>query len=93
MITEKDVDHVALLGRLKLTDEERSLYTGQLNNILEHFERLKELATDDVPPTAHVLPLKNVFRADRTGPDLDQEEVLAGAPDRDGSYFKVPRIV
>lgn len=93
VITEKDVDHVALLGRLKLTDEERHLYTGQLNNIMEHFDRLKELVTDDVPPTAHVLPLKNVFRVDRTGPDLGQEEVLALAPDRDGNYFKVPRIV
>jgi len=93
MITEKDVDHVALLGRLKLTDEERRLYTGQLNNILEHFERLKELDTEDVPPTAHVLPLSNVFRADRTGPDLAPEDVLAGAPERDGQYFKVPRIV
>jgi aspartyl-tRNA(Asn)/glutamyl-tRNA(Gln) amidotransferase subunit C len=93
VISEKDVDYVALLGRLKLTDEERKLYTGQLNNILEHFDRLKELDTAEVPPTAHVLPLKNVFRADRTGPDLAPEQVLAGAPDRDGRYFKVPRIV
>jgi len=93
MITETDVDHVALLGRLRLTEEERKLYTGQLNNILEYFERLKELDTDNVPPTAHVLPLRNVFRADRTGPDLDPEIVLGGAPERDGPYFKVPRIV
>ncbi|HOV78986.1 MAG TPA: Asp-tRNA(Asn)/Glu-tRNA(Gln) amidotransferase subunit GatC [Bacillota bacterium] len=93
MITGKDVDHVALLGRLELTDEEREMYTRQLNEILEYFQYLQRLDTENVQPTAHVLPLKNVFREDWVGQHISREEALANCPDRDGSYFKVPRIV
>jgi len=93
LITGKDVDHVALLGRLELTDEEREMYTRQLNEILEYFQYLQRLDTENVQPTAHVLPLKNVFREDWVGQHISREEALANCPDRDGSYFKVPRIV
>ncbi|MQL52007.1 Asp-tRNA(Asn)/Glu-tRNA(Gln) amidotransferase subunit GatC [Desulfofundulus thermobenzoicus] len=93
MITIKDVEHVALLARLELSDEEKKMYTGQLNAILEYARMLNELDTDHIPPTAHVLPLKNVWREDQVGKHMPPEEVLANAPDREGQFFKVPRIV
>lgn len=93
MITKKDVDHVALLARLELTEGEREMYTRQLNDILEHFQSLQELDTGNVQPTAHVLPLKNVFREDWVGQHMLREDALANCPDRDENYFKVPRII
>ncbi|MFX4262030.1 Asp-tRNA(Asn)/Glu-tRNA(Gln) amidotransferase subunit GatC [Pelotomaculum propionicicum] len=93
MITKKDVEHVALLGRLKLTEQEKDLYTKQLNDILEHFQFLERLDTENVQPTAHVLPLKNVFREDWVGQHISREEALANCPDRDENFFKVPKIV
>jgi aspartyl-tRNA(Asn)/glutamyl-tRNA(Gln) amidotransferase subunit C len=93
LITKKDVDHVALLGRLELTGQERDMYTRQLNDILEHFQSLERLDTDNVQPTAHVLPLKNVFREDWVGRHISREEALANCPDREESFFKVPKIV
>ncbi len=93
MISNKDVDQVALLGRLKLTDEEKEMYTRQLNDILEHFRFLERLDTAGVQPTAHVLPLKNVLREDWPGQHISREEALANCPDREEDYFKVPRIV
>lgn len=93
MITKEDVDHVALLGRLELTEEEREMYTRQLNDILGHFQELERLNTNDVQPTAHVLPLKNVYREDWVGQHLSREEVLANGPDPEENCFKVPKIV
>ncbi|HBC92106.1 MAG TPA: Asp-tRNA(Asn)/Glu-tRNA(Gln) amidotransferase subunit GatB [Pelotomaculum sp.] len=93
MITKEDVDHVALLGRLELTEEEREMYTRQLNDILEHFQALERLNTENVLPTAHVLPLKNVYREDWAGQHLSREEVLANGPDVEENCFKVPKIV
>ena len=93
MITKEDVDHVALLGRLELTGEEREMYTRQLNDILEHFQALERLNTENVLPTAHVLPLKNVYREDWAGQHLSREEVLANGPDVEENCFKVPKIV
>lgn len=93
MISKKDVDHVALLGRLELTEQERDMYTKQLNDILEHFQSLERLDTENVPPTAHVLPLKNVFREDWVGQHISREDALSNCPDRDENFFKVPRIV
>lgn len=93
MLTMKEVEHVALLARLELTPEEKKMYARQLGDILEYAQKLNNLDTRDVPPTAHVLPLQNVFREDRTGEHLPPEKVLANAPDREGRFFKVPRIV
>jgi aspartyl-tRNA(Asn)/glutamyl-tRNA(Gln) amidotransferase subunit C len=93
LITRKDVDHVALLGRLELTGDERDMYTKQLNDILGHFQYLDRLDTDKVQPTAHVLPLKNVFREDLVGRHISREDALANCPDRDDNFFKVPRII
>lgn len=93
MITKEDVDHVALLGRLELTGEEKEIYTKQLNDILGYFQSLERLNTEDIQPTAHVLPLKNVLREDWVGQHISRENALANCPDRDENYFKVPRII
>ena len=93
MPVEIDVDHVAKLARLALTDEERERYRQQLGLILEHAERVGEVAADDVEPTAHPVPQTNVFRADEPGECLTQEEALANAPETEDGRFKVPRII
>jgi aspartyl-tRNA(Asn)/glutamyl-tRNA(Gln) amidotransferase subunit C len=91
---EIDVDHVARLARLALTDEERDRFRRQLGVILEHAERVREVAAADVPPTAQPVPQKNVFRTDDDPWEcLPQDEALAGAPEAEGARFKVPRII
>jgi aspartyl-tRNA(Asn)/glutamyl-tRNA(Gln) amidotransferase subunit C len=89
----KEVEHVALLARLNLSEEEKQKYALQLGAILEHVEVLKRLPTDNVEPMAHVLPLFNVMRADRKGPSFPKQEILANAPEQEDGHFKVPRIV
>jgi aspartyl-tRNA(Asn)/glutamyl-tRNA(Gln) amidotransferase subunit C len=93
MPAEIDVDHVARLARLALSDEERERFGRQLALILEHAEKVGEVAAADVPPTSHPVPRSNVFRPDDPGPSLSVEEALAGAPEVEGNRFKVPRIV
>jgi len=93
LITKEDVDHVALLGRLELTEGERELYTRQLNDILGHFQALERLNTENVQPTAHVLPLKNVYREDWVGQHLSRDDVLSNSPEPEENCFKVPKIV
>lgn len=92
MLTKKQVEHVALLGRLELSDEEKEKYATQLSAILEYIEILSKIDTENVLPTAHVLPLKNVFREDRVGEHLANDKALANAPDKEGNSFRVPRI-
>lgn len=87
------VDHVARLARLDLTDEERDRMQAELTQILEHAERIQALDLNDVPPTAHALPLKNVMRPDQKRSSLSQDEALANAPDKEDGRFKVPRII
>lgn len=93
MISKKEVEHVALLARLELTEAEKEVYTQQLNAILEYVGKLNELDTENVEPMAHVLPLTNVFREDKVFPGLSQAEALANAPAQQEGQFKVPRII
>jgi aspartyl-tRNA(Asn)/glutamyl-tRNA(Gln) amidotransferase subunit C len=93
MPVEIDVEHVARLARLGLTDEERERFRTQLAVILEHAERVREVAAEDVPPTAQPLPQRNVFRSDEPWQCLPQDVALAGAPEVEDSRFKVPRII
>lgn len=94
MPVEIDVDHVARLARLALTDEERERFRVQLAVILEAAERVREVAAEDVPPTAQPVPQTNVFRNDDDPwESLPQDEVLAGAPEAEDGRFKVPRII
>lgn len=92
-ITRADVDHVARLARLDLTDDEAEQFTEQLSVILEHAEDVAALDLGDVPPLAHPLPLVNVVRPDEPTPTLDRDEVLAAAPAAEDGRFRVPRIL
>ena len=92
-ISPADAAHVARLARLDLTDEELALFTDQLAAVLEHAADVEALDTAGVPPTAHPLPMQNVFRADVAVPSLDRDEVLAQAPDVEDDRFRVPRIL
>ena len=93
MPVEIDVDHVARLARLALTPEEKERFRQQLGLILEHAEKVGEVAAEDVEPTSHPVPRANVFRPDVPEPSLSHQEAVAGAPDVEGGRFKVPRIV
>lgn len=92
-ITREDVDHVARLARLELSDEEAEQFTEQLGVILEHADDVAALDLADVPPSAHPLPLVNIVRPDEPTPTLDRDEVLAAAPAAEDGRFRVPRIL
>jgi aspartyl-tRNA(Asn)/glutamyl-tRNA(Gln) amidotransferase subunit C len=92
-LTRADVEHVAYLARLGLTDDELTRLEGQLNHILDQYEKLAELDTDDIPPTAQTIELENILRDDVAMPSLSPEAVLANAPDRQGDFFVVPAIL
>lgn len=92
-ISKKEVEHVTLLARLELTEEEVNQYTEQLNSILEYAGMLQKLDTDSVTPTAHAVQLFNVLRTDEIKPSLPQQEALSNAPEAEDGYFRVPRIV
>ena len=92
-ITRADVAKVAALARLTLTDEELDLYTGQLQSILDHACDVEALDLDDVPPTAHPIPLQDVTRPDEVRPCLDRDEVLAEAPAAEDGMFRVPPVL
>ena len=92
-ITRDDVAHVAELARLRLTDEELDMFTGQLAAVLAHAEDVESLDTAGVPPTAHPLPLENVLRVDEPRPSLDRAEVLASAPAVEEQRFRVPPVL
>lgn len=92
-LSREQVEHVALLARLELSEEEKERYTHELNQILEHFEALQKLDTENVPPTSHAIPMTNVLREDEPRPSLPREEVLQNAPDPAEGCFRVPRVV
>ena len=93
MPVEIDIEHVARLARLELTDEEKARLREQLGVILEHAAKVSEVAADDVPPTAYAIPRSNVLRSDEITPSLTTEEVLSNAPEVEADRFKVPRVV
>jgi len=93
MPVEIDVDHVARLARLALTDEERERFRRQLGLILEHAERVREVAAGDVLPTSHPIPRSNVYRPDEVEPSLSHDEAMAGAPEVEDGRFRVPPII
>ena len=91
-ITRKEVEHVANLARLQLTEEEAERYTKDLNAILEFAAKLNELDTSNIAPTSHATDVKNVMREDVNRPSLPHEEVLKNAPDHEEGQFKVPAV-
>lgn len=94
-LTRTQVQHIAELAKLKLSDEEIDRMTPQLSAILDHAARLQELNTDAIPPTASVVPLLNVMREDQVAPSLPRDDVLANAPDKDehDEFFRVRAIL
>jgi aspartyl-tRNA(Asn)/glutamyl-tRNA(Gln) amidotransferase subunit C len=92
-LSRSDVEHVAHLARLGLTDEELTRLEGQLNHILDQYTILLELPTDDIPPTAQTIELENILREDVVRPSLPVEAVLTNAPSRDGDFIVVPAIL
>jgi aspartyl-tRNA(Asn)/glutamyl-tRNA(Gln) amidotransferase subunit C len=92
-IDRKTVDHVAMLARLALTEEERERAQEQLSAILEHINVITEADTSQVPATAHILPVENVMTADTSRPSFPPDELLANAPAREGEYFRVRAVL
>lgn len=92
-ISIKDVEHVANLARLELSDADKEQFAGQLNAILKYAEKLNELNTDGVEPTSHVLPLANVMREDAVKPSLPIEKAMLNAPEEEEGHFKVPAVL
>ena len=92
-ITRDEVVHVAKLARLALTDAEIEEFTGQLGDILEHAADIEALDVGDIEPTAHPLPLANVFRPDERRPSLDRDLLLSQAPAAEAGQFRVPPIL
>jgi aspartyl-tRNA(Asn)/glutamyl-tRNA(Gln) amidotransferase subunit C len=93
MAVEIDIDHVARLARIALTDGEKEQLRRQLAVILEHAAKVGEVAAEDVPPAAYAIPRANVYREDQPEPSLPQAEALANAPEREDGRFKVVRVV
>jgi len=92
-LSRRDVEHVAHLARLGLTDAELGLLQGQLNHILDQYEKLAELDTEAIPPTAQTIELENILRDDVITESLSVEAVLRNAPDSAGGYIVVPAVL
>ena len=92
-LTRDEVEKVALLARLKLTEEELDTYVAQLNQIVGYVEQLNELDTDDIEPMAHAMELHNVLVPDVVAPSTPREEALANAPKRDDECYRVPAVL
>ncbi|TNF52514.1 Asp-tRNA(Asn)/Glu-tRNA(Gln) amidotransferase subunit GatC [bacterium] len=82
-----------MLARLNLTEIEKKLFTEQLDSIIQYIDKLNELDTSNVEPTAHVLPIKNVFRKDELRPSLSRDKALQNAPDSRDGFYRVPKII
>jgi aspartyl-tRNA(Asn)/glutamyl-tRNA(Gln) amidotransferase subunit C len=92
-ITKEEVDKVAKLARLRITEEERALFAQQLSAILNYVEQLKVISTEGIDPTATVLEQVNVFRDDTVQPSLPVDKAVANAPDAEGGTFRVPKMI
>jgi aspartyl-tRNA(Asn)/glutamyl-tRNA(Gln) amidotransferase subunit C len=92
-IERQEVEHVARLARLKVTDEDVSSLTLQMNNILTYIDKLSELDTSDIEPMAHALSLPTPFRQDVAKPSLNIDESLANAPERNNNFLVVPKVI
>jgi len=92
MITIKDVEHVAKLARLELTEEEKEKFTHQLGDVLAHVEKMNEVDTTGVEPMNHPIDFSNVMREDKKIYENTRDELMQNAPDIEGEFFKVPKI-
>lgn len=92
-ITKEQVEHVANLARLNLTEEEKEQMTTDMEAIIEFANRINEIDIDNIDPTAHIVPVNNVFREDEVNPSFSRDELLSNAPNKENGCFSVPRIV
>ena len=92
-ITKSDLDHVTVLSRLSVPEEQSEKYIEQLDKFLNYVENLQGVDTENVKPTTYALPMQNVFREDVVKPSLDREAALSNAPFKEDGYFKVPRVL
>jgi aspartyl-tRNA(Asn)/glutamyl-tRNA(Gln) amidotransferase subunit C len=92
-ISMKEVEHVARLSRLELSEAEKERMRRELDSILAYIDKLRALDTEGVEPTSHAVPMTNVLRPDAPRPSFPQEEMLANAPERSGEFFRVPKII
>jgi len=92
-LTIKEVEHVARLARLSLSEEEKSKFAEQLSAILDYADSLNALPTEGIEPLTHILPVHNVFREDRVQPSMERAEILANAPLAEDFQYKVPKIM
>jgi len=88
-----EIEHLALLARLNLSVDEKKLFSRQIGSLIEYIDKLGELDTTDIEPTAHVLPMKNVFRKDTLKPSLPREKALQNAPAKNDHFYRVPKII
>jgi aspartyl-tRNA(Asn)/glutamyl-tRNA(Gln) amidotransferase subunit C len=93
IISQQDIDYIAKLAKLEIAEDERESCREKLEAIFGYMQQLRQIDTEGVPITTHVLDLQNVFREDIPGETLPTEAALANAPESEGPYFKVPRIM
>ena len=92
-VTTDDVRHIASLARLRFSEDEQERLAGDLSRILDYVDQLDELDTSAVPPMAHVFEAPAAFRPDRAEQRILRDDALANAPDTDGTYFRVPKVI
>jgi aspartyl-tRNA(Asn)/glutamyl-tRNA(Gln) amidotransferase subunit C len=92
-LSHEEVKHIAKLSRLALPEDEAVEYASQLSQIIEYVEQLNNLDTSAVEPTSHVIPLHNVLVEDLPGISLPREQALQNAPDSNGKFYRVPKII
>jgi len=92
-LSKKEVEHIAWLAHIELSEKEKITFTEQFNSILDYFKKIDKVDTEDVQPTYHVLDLMNVYREDETTPSLPPEDTLKNAPKKEKRFLKAPRIV
>jgi len=92
-INKEEVERICDLANLEVSEDDKEKFTEELGEILNYIEKLNELETEDVRPTAYPVPLKNVLRKDEVGASLDQKEALKNAPEKNSNQFKVPSIM
>ncbi len=92
-LSKKDVEHIAWLAHIEVSEEEKELFTEQFNDILDYFKKIDQVNTDGIEPTYHVLDMTNVSRKDEVDPSLTNEEALKNAPRKEEKFVKAPRIV
>jgi len=92
-ISKEEIEHIAVLARLSLPEEEKEIFGSQLSSILDYMEKLNELDTKGIEPTSHILSLSNVMRDDTPTPSIPKEDALMNAPDHTEKFFRVPKII